>query len=41
MEAAQPIGEGATLAILIEKDFSCLTPRPGGDDDDCFSHPKA
>ncbi len=28
-------------AILIEKDFACLTPREGGDDDDTFPHPKA
>jgi hypothetical protein len=41
IEAAQPISEGTSLAILIEKDFACLTPRPGGDDDDCFSHPGA
>jgi hypothetical protein len=29
-----------TLQLLIEKDFKCLTPRGGDDDDDTFPHPK-
>ncbi|MEM9208436.1 MAG: hypothetical protein AAGA61_04280 [Pseudomonadota bacterium] len=27
-------------AILVEKDFACLTPRAGGDDDDTYPHPE-
>lgn len=27
-------------SILIEKDFACLTPRPGDDDEDTFPHPR-
>lgn len=33
------VDELAGLAVLIEKDFACLSPREGGDDDDCFVHP--
>ncbi|MFO7566168.1 MAG: hypothetical protein R6X02_26215 [Enhygromyxa sp.] len=29
------------LALLIEKDFRCLAPREGEDDDDAFPHPGA
>lgn len=29
------------LAILLEKDFTCLTPRAGEDDKDTFPHPRA
>lgn len=28
----------ATLCILVEKDFKCLTPRPG--EEDAFPHPE-
>ncbi|MGI8565109.1 MAG: DUF7009 family protein [Pyrinomonadaceae bacterium] len=31
--------EGATLKLLIEKDFACLTERRGADDADTFPHP--
>ncbi len=27
-------------SILVEKDFACLTPREGSDDDDAYPHPK-
>ena len=27
--------------VLVEKDFSCLVPRAGGDDDDTFPHPQS
>ena len=27
--------------LLIEKDYACLVPRDGGDDDDTFPHPRA
>ena len=30
-----------TLALLVEKDFACLSPRAGGDDDDTFEHPRS
>lgn len=33
---AQP---GNTLRILVEKDFACLTERPGEDDSDAYPHP--
>lgn len=38
-EAAQPLGKGAVLSILVEKDFACLKPRPGDDDADAYPHP--
>src|SRR5437870_1908972 len=41
MEAHSDIGNGRFLHILIEKDFACLTPRPGDDDNDTFPHPAA
>jgi hypothetical protein len=37
--AEQPIGAGERLAILIEKDFACLTARPGEDETDLFPNP--
>lgn len=39
MDAVQPTGDGGQLRILIEKDFRCLEPRTGGEDDDTFPHP--
>ncbi|MEM8984582.1 MAG: hypothetical protein AAGC71_16330 [Pseudomonadota bacterium] len=35
------IVEPADFTVTVEKDFSCLTPRAGGDDDDTFPHPDA
>lgn len=35
----QPIGDGETLKILVEKDFECLTPREGEDQSDLFPNP--
>jgi hypothetical protein len=35
-----PVESGAA-AVLIEKDYACLTPRPGSDDDDTYPHPDA
>jgi hypothetical protein len=29
----------ASLKIVVEKDFACLTPREGDDDEDTFAHP--
>lgn len=39
IEGAQPLPAGEQLAILVEKDFKCLTPREGEDDADMFPHP--
>lgn len=39
MEAHQPLPEGDTLRILVEKDFKCLTDRPHEDESDSFPHP--
>lgn len=39
LEAAQPVGDSGTLAILVEKDFACLTPRSGEDDTDAYPNP--
>lgn len=41
ISAEQPVGDGTTLKILIEKDFTCLVPRAGEDDADTFPHPRA
>lgn len=32
--------EGDGPRILVEKDFACLSPRPGDDDADTFAHPR-
>ncbi len=37
---ACPVAEGGA-DILIEKDFACLAPRDGSDDDDTFPHPSS
>lgn len=39
LEHVQPIGAGDSLAILIEKDFHSLEPRPGVDQSDSFANP--
>jgi Family of unknown function (DUF7009) len=39
IEAAQPIGDGEALQILVEKDYTCLAPRSGEDDSDLFPNP--
>lgn len=40
IEAAQPIGPGETLRILIEKDFVCLDGPPDDSQADAFPHPR-
>jgi hypothetical protein len=40
IEAQQPIGNGETLRILVEKDYTCLAPRAGEDDSDLFVNPQ-
>ena len=32
--------DGERLSLLIEKDFPCLTARPGEDDSDAFPRPE-
>jgi hypothetical protein len=39
LEAQQSLGPGRTLALLIEKDFKCLQPRPGEESYDGFPNP--
>lgn len=38
LHATKSIGGGGTLAILLEKDFRCLVPR-SGEDDNGFTRP--
>ena len=33
--------DGGTLTLLVEKDYQCLAPREGEDDDDLFPNPGA
>jgi hypothetical protein len=40
IEGQQPIGDGETLQILVEKDYTCLAPRTGEDDSDLFVNPQ-
>ena len=35
----QQLDDGATLGILVEKDFKCLVEREGEDDSDMFANP--
>ena len=40
----QPLADGGTLSLLVEKDFTCLEPghhRDCVDDEDTFPHPSA
>ena len=39
IETTQSSGDGGILSILVEKDFACLEPRSGGEDDDTFPNP--
>ena len=41
IEASQPNGVGGELSIVIEKDFACIKPRSGDDDEDTFPNPAA
>lgn len=41
LRAEQSLGEGRTLALLVEKDFKCLVPRPGEESYDGLPNPKA
>jgi len=37
----QILDDGEPLSILVEKDFTCLAPREGEDEEDMFPHPDA
>jgi hypothetical protein len=37
----QSLGLGRTLAVLVEKDFKCLVPRPGEESYDGLPNPQA
>jgi hypothetical protein len=39
VEAEQPTGDGETLKLLVEKDFTCLKTRSGEDESDAFPNP--
>ena len=39
LQGEQQVDDVRTLKILVEKDFTCLEPRSGGDDTDTFDHP--
>ena len=41
IDAEQLLDDGATLRILVEKDFACLSPRDGEDESDMYAHPDA
>ncbi|MGQ9805456.1 MAG: DUF7009 family protein [Chlorobiales bacterium] len=38
-EVHQPLDNGESLYILVEKDFQCLTTRPNEDESDNYAHP--
>lgn len=40
LEGEQTLPDGQILRLLIEKDFPCLTVRPGEDDSDAFARPR-
>ena len=40
IESSQPAGEGATLKILVEKDFVCIDGPPDENQDDAFPNPR-
>lgn len=39
IDASQSLPDGQSLRILVEKDFACLSDRPGEDDSDAYPHP--
>lgn len=40
IKGEQLLDEGENLAILVEKDFTCLAPREGEDESDMYPHPQ-
>ena len=41
IQAEQPLDDGGSLSLLVEKDFACLAPREGEDESDMYPHPQA
>jgi len=41
ISASQILDGGDQLNILVEKDFACLVPREGEDENDMYPHPEA
>jgi hypothetical protein len=39
LENLQPVGDGETLHVLVEKDFACIDGPVGSEDPDAFPHP--
>jgi len=39
-EVALDVGTGEPLSVIVEKDFKCLTDRPGEDESDAYPHPE-
>lgn len=39
IHGSQPLAEGEPLEILVEKDFACLEPREGEDQENLFVNP--
>lgn len=41
IEGEQPLDDGGSLSILVEKDYACLAPRDGEEDEaDLFPNPR-
>lgn len=40
IRGSEPLEGDDALAILVEKDFACLSPREGEDESDMFPHPR-
>ena len=41
IQGEQLLQDGDKVSILVEKDFTCLSPREGEDESDMFPHPQA
>lgn len=41
IDVQQPLADGASLRLLVEKDFECLEPRAGESQSNRFRNPKA
>ena len=41
LSGEQSLGPGRTLALLVEKDFKCLVPRPGEEGYDGLPNPRS
>lgn len=41
IRSEQPLEDAATLGIIVEKDFACLSPREDEDESDLYEHPDA